>query len=95
MQYSNEIHEGDPNYEWVTSIFYESTTLSTVGDVLVLQAVPFHNDGYRCNVCDFDPPMNPCTDFSSPIDVYDCEENLCSDYDYCATLLDLDLTQDP
>ena len=39
--------------------------------------------------------MNPCTDFDSPIDIVDCDQNLCSEYDYCATIETVDLTSNP
>ena len=94
--YSSDLHTGDDIYDWVTTIMYESTTLDTKGSLLVLLAVPFESDGgYRCDVCEFDPPMNPCTDFDSPIDIVDCDGNLCSEYDYCATIESVDLTSNP
>ena len=74
----------------MTSVFYEWTRLDQKGDILVLKGVPFAGDGTRCDVCDLDPPGNPCIDFDSPIDVVDCEGNLCSMFDYCSTLDSVD-----
>ena len=99
VRYSIEAHADDADdvyTSWVLSEMYAAPTLSTVGNKLILYAVPFQNsDGYRCDVCEFDPPMNPCTDFDSPIDIEDCDGNLCSDYDYCPTIESIDLTESP
>ena len=87
VRYDQTIYSGDQKYDWVTGTMYESTTLSKKGDKLVLKDVPFDSStGLRCNVCEMDPPMNPCTDFATPIDVYDCDYNLCSEYDICSQL---------
>ena len=90
MNYSTAEHEGNTAYDWVNKIMYESTTLTTKGEVLKLLAVPFNDSGdvlVRYDFCSMD--INPCTAFASPVDIYDCDNNLCTEYDYCATILDL------
>ena len=72
---------------WVTSIYYDWTTLTSRGDVLILYGVPMKGDdeGNRCDMCSFD--IDPCTYFASPVDVVDCDGFVCSDFDaYCTNL---------
>jgi hypothetical protein len=71
---------------WVDSIFYEWTNLISNGPVVTLLDVPFAgvDQSGVCNMCVFG--YDPCTDFDSPIDVIDCNGDVCSDFDYCADI---------
>ena len=77
----------DERYLWLPTEMYQTTTLDSKGDELVIYQVPFDEFDTPCDICG--AGMNPCTDFGdSPVDVVDCEGNLCSTYDVCSELLD-------
>ena len=77
----------EPYSSLITTSLYTSTTMTTnSGSYVELYNLPWDDTGSDfCDWCGWD--VDPCTVTGGPFDVYDCDGNLCSDYDRCADIL--------
>lgn len=65
-----------------------ATLVENSGEYLTIDNVPFKDESFseKCYMCDYG--VDPCTHFSAgAVALYDCEGNLCPEFDQCLELL--------